>query len=205
MFLHGSLGHVLMNMLGLFFFGGDLEAELGLKRFLRLYFGCGIVAGVGWMLISGGSGATCIGASGAVFGVVGAFAALFPRREVMLIFPPVAMSASTLALVFGAISLVLLVGGSGEVAHAAHLAGGLAGYAYGCWSRGVWPRVLSNLLAKRRRGRLRVLDNDADEPPVNPAEVDAILERIKANGIRSLSRKQRRLLERASRKRKDSR
>lgn len=159
MFLHGGIWHLVMNMLGLYFFGSDLEAAMGTRRFVKLYVGCGIIGGLGWLLLSGGSGASCIGASGAVFGVLGAFAARYPHRRVMLLFPPVAMSATTMVLLFGGFSLVQLVGSSGHVAHAAHLAGGLAGYAYGRWGGGPWNarRIYAELKVAYRRRRMKVV------------------------------------------------
>ncbi len=198
LFLHAGFGHLIMNMLGLYFFGSELESKMGTKLFLYFYIACGIIAGTGWMIISGSPEVTCIGASGAVFGVVGAFAAMFPRRQIMLLFPPVAMSATVLALIFGGISLVQLVGGSGRIAHAAHLAGGIAGYAYGLRLRGVWRNVFSDMSAKKRRKRFIVFENDAEDLSVDSAEVDEILEKIKKTGIRSLTRKERHLLEHAS-------
>ncbi|MBI2438256.1 MAG: rhomboid family intramembrane serine protease [Lentisphaerae bacterium] len=134
LFLHGGLWHLILNMLGLFFFGPDTERTIGTRRFLTLYFACGILAGLGWIFISGMSGGYCLGASGAIFGVLGAFAALFPQRPVtLLVFfvVPVTLRARTLALALGLISLLALISQPGQIAYAAHLVGGVVGYLYG--------------------------------------------------------------------------
>jgi membrane associated rhomboid family serine protease len=207
MFLHGSLMHVIMNMFGLFFLGRELESALGAKRFLYLYLGCGILGGLGWLVLSGSSGATCVGASGAVFGIVGAFAALFPHQKltVLLFFVlPITTTARTLAIVFGVISLLMLRVDGGGVAHAAHLAGGVAGYLYGRHLAGAarhgrtptpqWS--LSNLKAWYRRRRYNVVLGD--NAPVNWAEVDAALDKVRVRGINSLTGAEKSLLDRAS-------
>lgn len=207
MFLHGSFMHILMNMLGLFFLGSELEHALGSKRFLHLYLGCGVLGGLGWLLLGGGSGATCVGASGAVFGIIGAFAALFPDRKItLLVFfvLPVTTSARTLAIIIGVASLLMLRLGGGGVAHAAHLAGGLAGYLYGRQIAASVPRgrtgvsgwSVSNLRAWFRRRRYTVVPGTA--VPIDWAQVDGILDKVRLQGINSLSASEKSLLDRAS-------
>jgi membrane associated rhomboid family serine protease len=210
-FLHGSIMHVLMNMLGLYFLGRELEDYLGWKRFLYLYVGCGVLGGLGWLLLSGGSGGRCVGASGAVFGIIGAFAALFPHRQLtLLVFfvLPVTTSARTLAIVFGVGSLLMLRVGGGGIAHAAHLAGGVAGYLYGrhiaadLQYRHVHgrPWSASGIRAWWRRRQYKVIA-ESDEP-VDWDEVDAVLDKIRLQGVQSLSRDEKDLLDRASREKR---
>jgi len=212
MFLHGSVMHVLMNMLGLYFLGRELETMLGSRRFLQLYLGCGVLGGLGWLLLSGASGARCVGASGAVFGIVGAFAAIFPHRQltILLFFVlPITTSARRLALFFGLASLLMLRMGGGGIAHAAHLAGGIGGYLYGLWVAGparhgparhgpagrtAW--TLANLRAWNRRRRYKVVSDAAT--PVNWTEVDTVLDKIHLSGVGSLTRTEKELLDRAS-------
>ena len=194
-FLHDprSIWHILLNMLMLFIFGREIEGILGTRRFMCLYLGCGILAGLGWLIISGRASAYCIGASGAVFGILGTFAALFPARRITLLLffvLPVTMSARTMAMAMGAISLFSLMGGDGNIAHAAHLAGGVVGYIYG--RRLLRPQV--------RREDWFGRPTPEDRPPPIPAEVDRVLEKISARGIGSLSRAERDVLDRASRK-----
>ena len=214
-FLHGSLIHILMNMLILYFFGCEMEEVLGTRRFLKLYFGTGALAGLGWVLVDGVLRQTelpCVGASGAVFGVIGAFAAMFPKRVItLLVFfvLPVTMTARAMAIGMAAISLVLLVKSDGNVAHASHLAGGIAGYLYGMGvarnPTSIDPMMnppsagfISNIRARLLRREMHVIGGE-EEPP-SPEEVDRILEKIKKEGIGKLSRKDRRILDQASKR-----
>src|SRR5512142_677409 len=82
MFLHANFGHILFNMLGLFFFGPRVEERLGGTRFLALYFVSGIVGAATSMVLS--PHASIIGASAGLFGVEFAFARLWPRAQVLL-------------------------------------------------------------------------------------------------------------------------
>ncbi len=220
MFLHGHLWHLVGNMLGLFFFGRELEARLGPRRFLYLYFGGGILGALGWLAL-GAFGLyslhyPMIGASGAVFAIVGAYAALFPSRQVTLLLffvLPVTMTARTLAIVFGIMSVAMLSAGD-RIAHAAHLAGGIAGYVYAMYlasgnrhfsefSQGRSQRVQSgirDLFARWRRARFRVTRiPEQDASPVDWERVDQILVKIKMSGFGSLTASERAELERASR------
>jgi membrane associated rhomboid family serine protease len=130
-FAHYNFSHLFSNMLGLFFLGPDVERALGTNRFGALYLMSGILGGFGWALLSP-SYSACVGASGAVFGILGAYAALYPNRElVLLIFPFAPIKAWVLVLIFGAYELLQTLGGpGGAVANAAHLGGGIAGYIY---------------------------------------------------------------------------
>jgi len=215
LFLHGGLFHILLNMLALFFFGPDTERAIGTKRFIALYFVCGILGGLGWLLLTGRqTPMPCIGASGAIFGVLGAFAALFPARPITLLLffvIPVTMRARTLALAMAVFSLLAMVGQPGNIAYAAHLAGGLAGYLYivafynaeGPGWRG-FRRLFNDLLWQWHRRKFKVISgaesdfDDENEPP-NEDEVNAVLEKLSRQGMNSLTRHEHEILKRASR------
>jgi membrane associated rhomboid family serine protease len=130
-FLHASATHLIFNMLGLYSFGSDLERVWGSRRYLIYYITCVLTAGVTqivFTLVSGSLNPT-VGASGGIFGLLLAFAMLFPHRKVLLLIPPIPMRAPVFAIVFGVIELVLGVTGSFEgVAHFAHLGGMLGGF-----------------------------------------------------------------------------
>jgi membrane associated rhomboid family serine protease len=139
MFAHADLQHLFFNMLSLFFMGPMVEISIGSKRFLGLYFISGLVGlaahfivgyfpyFMGWTPFE--PIFSVLGASGAVFGVVIAFATLFPERELMLIFPPIPIKAWVMAAVLIGIGLYSGISGSGgNVAHFAHLGGALAGF-----------------------------------------------------------------------------
>jgi len=131
-FLHdrSTIAHLFFNMLALFMFGSDIERVWGGGRYLRYYFVCVVSAALAQLLVSGISGGApypTIGASGGVFGLLLAFGMMFPRRMVVLLFPPIPMPAWLLVTLYGALELLLgITGTQAGVAHFAHL-GGMAG------------------------------------------------------------------------------
>ncbi|SER15542.1 Membrane associated serine protease, rhomboid family [Solimonas aquatica] len=128
-FLHANLLHLGSNMLGLWMFGREVERALGSTRFALLYFASLLSAALTQLLVVSGMAETTptVGASGAVFGVLMAFAMLFPRRIIVLLFPPIPMPAWLFVLLYAAFELYAGVHGTfSGVAHFAHL-GGLLG------------------------------------------------------------------------------
>ena len=129
MFLHGGLMHIFFNMFSLFIFGPILENLWGAKRFFNFYIICGIAAGVAQLFIDLNFD-LAVGASGAIMGIMAAFAYLFPNTELMLMFIPVPIKAKYLIPGFMALDLFgafARVDGD-NVAHWAHLGGALAGF-----------------------------------------------------------------------------
>jgi len=141
-FLHGSLLHLLVNMLGLWFAGRVLENLLGGWKFLLFYLTCGIIGGIFQLAID--PGPILIGASGAVCGVVAAFSALYPEMQItaLLFFVlPVRMRAKWLGRLIVIVSVFLILTGlMGNVGNAAHLGGALAGYAFVWLGKARWAR-----------------------------------------------------------------
>ncbi len=130
-FLHAGFMHIAFNMYGLWMFGRELEALLGRKVFLLLYFASVLTAGITQVLVTTYSGGMypTIGASGGVFGLLLAYAMFFPNRVIMLLLPPVAMPARIFAVVYAVLELTLGVSGSqAGVAHFAHLGGMIGAY-----------------------------------------------------------------------------
>ena len=127
-FLHGTVGHVFFNMLTLYFFGGDLDLFLGRRRFLTLYIGSALSGGLAALLLP--HNALVIGASGAVYGLLAAYAVYFPHTQVLLWFVlPIRMWV--LVTLWIGISLFYSVfGAGGGIAHLAHLGGAAFGLAY---------------------------------------------------------------------------
>ena len=146
MFMHGGIWHILFNMYTLVMFGMVVERALGTKRFLILYFvaGFGAVAlhtGVEWLqvrhLMASGNTADVInlyrtpivGASGAIYGVLVAFAMLYPQARMTLLFPPVTLDAKWMVIIFIGIELFTgITGTQMGIAHFAHLGGALFGF-----------------------------------------------------------------------------
>jgi membrane associated rhomboid family serine protease len=138
-FLHGNLMHLLFNMLALYMFGSDIERVVGGRRFTTYYFVCVVVAALAQLVVAAVSNSPpypTVGASGGVFGLLLAFGMYFPRRTVMLIFPPIPTPAWLFVTLYGALELFLGVTGTQQgVAHFAHLGGMLGGYLTLRWWR----------------------------------------------------------------------
>lgn len=136
MFLHGGIFHIVFNMLALWMFGTDLERTWGTRYFLKFYFVTGIGAGLLTVLFSllpfGFSQqlyyANIIGASGAIYGLLLAYAVYFPHRPILLIIFWV--PARVCVAILGAIALVSSLSDAGGVANATHLFGLLVGYLF---------------------------------------------------------------------------
>ncbi|MGC2409654.1 MAG: rhomboid family intramembrane serine protease [Methyloceanibacter sp.] len=132
-FLHANLAHIGLNMLALYMFGRDVERTLGAKHYLLLYFAAVVSAAFVQLAATTATTHTgiypTIGASGGIFGVLLAFGVLYPRRIVMLLFPPIPMPAWFLVVVFGVVELANgVLGTEAGVAHFAPLGGMLGAY-----------------------------------------------------------------------------
>jgi len=147
-FLHDPQGfsHLFFNGLALYQFGPRIEYSLGSRRFATYYLTCMVGAGLCQLLVtslmvnSGAQAFPTIGASGGIFGILLAFGLMFPKERVMLLIPPIPMSARTLVIVFGVIELVLGVTGTASgIAHFAHLGGMLFGWLLLRYWRGLPP------------------------------------------------------------------
>jgi membrane associated rhomboid family serine protease len=137
MFIHAGVGHILFNMLAVWFIGVDLERMWGTRYFTRFYFASGLGAGLTQVVL----GVlpfpfadqfyypVTVGASGAVFGLLLAFALYYPTRMflVFFIFP---VQARYFVMILGGIALLSAMSGGGGVAHTAHLGGLATGYWY---------------------------------------------------------------------------
>jgi membrane associated rhomboid family serine protease len=131
LFLHGGPLHLLFNMLMLFLFGSPVEREIGSSEFLTLYLTCGVLAGVFSTILAVASAApvAILGASGAVYGIMLAYAVLNPYQVVTFWFIP--MRATTMVLILGGLALVFQITGQRtHIAHLTHLGGLLAGFLY---------------------------------------------------------------------------
>jgi membrane associated rhomboid family serine protease len=131
-FLHGGLIHLGFNMLALYMFGGQLELVFGSRRFLIYFLGCvfsAALAQLAMSALSSGPAFPTVGASGGVFGLLLAYGLFFPRRTVMLLFPPIPMPAWLFVTLYGLLELYLGVTGTAAgIAHFAHLGGMLGGW-----------------------------------------------------------------------------
>ena len=207
MFLHADLWHLFFNMLGLFFFGPRLEARLGPRHFLGLYFVSGLMGAV--LSIPFTPIVRIVGASGALFGVLLAFARYWPKERIY-IWGIIPIEARTLVIVVTVLSLWFgfSAGGSG-IAHFAHLGGFLGGYLYIKWHERSSPAARFKAKASPFEQRKRAARSEIegwqqirreDLHPINRAELDRILDKISGNGVESLMPDERAFLDRFGKK-----
>jgi membrane associated rhomboid family serine protease len=158
MFLHGSPWHLILNMFIIWMFGNPLESVWGSNRFLNYYLVCGLGGALLSFLFSFNT--TIIGASGAGYGILLAYAVLFPYNEIY-VWGLLPVRARTLVIFMVIIELGSGITGGGGIAHFAHLGGMAAGFIFLKSDRGV-RRFFQNI----RRGRDRD-GNDSWRDPGN--------------------------------------
>lgn len=133
MFVHGDPLHIIGNMLVFFFMGIAFEERVGWKKFLIIYLITGICGALAHSLLNLGSPIILIGASGAVFGILGAFASSYPSDEVVMPIPVGIMFITKIKVLYAAIifaameTLFVYLGGQGNTAHFAHFGGLVSG------------------------------------------------------------------------------
>jgi membrane associated rhomboid family serine protease len=128
-FSHTEIFHIVFNMMALISLGSGVEYVLGSKRFLEFYLFCGVLGGI-LITLFDPSPSPVLGASGAIFGVIVAFAVFFPREGLSIFFlPPI--EARWVAIGIGVVSLGLVITGmGGSISHFGHLAGMIAALVY---------------------------------------------------------------------------
>lgn len=231
MFVHGGFWHLFVNMLVLFFFGPPLERAWGSREFLKFY----LVSGLGGALISllflplpvVEPATTVVGASGAIFGVMLAFALMWPDARIYVWgILPVRAKWFVAALAFFTL-YATFAGGGGNVAHWTHLGGLVTGIVYlrhgermsrvldraFSWVGKAGDRVMEvggrredsaadgsrREEPRRRPRRSRKVDRDGSDPDTLD-EVDRILDKIREEGLDSLTEEERAFLDEMSRR-----
>jgi len=193
MFLHGSLTHILFNMIALYFFGSRVESRLGPERFFALYFLSGIAGALLSFVFA--PYAPIIGASGAVYGVMLAFARFWPRDQI-LIWGIIPVEARWLVAISTAMSLWGGFSGGGGVAHFAHLGGFLGGFLYLLYlehshsGKKFKKQAMAGPPPDALQGSWQKVNRDAIHA-VNKDEVNRILDKISASGLKSLTPQER--------------
>jgi len=231
-FMHGSFWHIFFNCWAIFVFGRILEPLVGARNFLIIFLCSGVLGGVcqvltSYLLPDFFPDSSVVGASAGAFGLVAAFAALFPERELtMLLFfvIPITMRAKTLLIISAALALGGMVFPSvfdhilgGNIANAAHLGGMLFGLVYvrkivlGHWfSGGFRPPGVRNPIPPSYpdapveksptfwRAKPAKFEAELSPDELLKTQVDPILDKISAHGLHSLTAREREILEKAS-------
>lgn len=197
MFLHGGWFHLFMNMFVLWMFGSEIERMWGQKAFLKYYFVTGIGGGLFYTLFALNSTIPTVGASGAIYGILAAYAMMFPERKIYLYFLfPVPARIFVLVIVV----LELLSGISGHqtgVAHFAHLGGAIIGYFY---MKKDWKidSLTDRFKTWNAQRRMRVVSEKEEELERMRRLVDQILDKANEIGMENLTKDEKTFLKRAS-------
>jgi len=224
-FMHGSFTHILFNMFALWMFGMEIENIWGSKKFLYYYFICGIAAGLSQLFIAPlfSTPAPTIGASGAVFGVMIAFAMLFPDRYIFLYFLIPIKAKYLIGFLF--VLEIFWIGDAGSnVAHLAHLGGAVAGFLFmmldkridlpfkrifnrsGYSTRNQFQNPFSGITDKFKRKNHKIDEanyydiNHRHEEEITQEEIDKILDKISQTGYQNLTEREKKILFNASKK-----
>ncbi len=216
MFLHGGFTHIAFNMFGLWMFGSPIERLWGSRPFLIYYFICGLGGALTYglfNLVGMNSFIPMLGASGALFGILLAYALSFPDSILLVAFI-IPMKAKYAVALFGLVSLLSMPGG-GSIAHMAHLGGMLTGYLYLQWtipsmrSRRFGFNELSALWRRYRtkRGIHIVKPGQKNSGPdqgqnqgAQQKDIDKILDKISRQGLQSLTDREQEILRKAGRR-----
>jgi len=206
-FLHSpnSLWHLGLNMLGLYMLGTPLESRWGTRRFVRFYLTCGVVAGLAYVimawLIGLDDSIPLIGASGGVYAIVLACAVLFPHFRLLLFLFPVPIRVAAV-IIFGGMVLVVVRSLSAEHvgpqfwSHVAHLGGAVAA-AFWIW---VLPRIKGELARAGAERAAGAWQKKLEKRRAEQERIDGILDKIKEQGLNSLSRREKEILREATRR-----
>lgn len=214
-FLHGGFTHLLFNMIGLYFFGPRLEERMGEGHFLGLY----LLSGVGGAFLSlffpDPMLRPIVGASGAVYGVLVAYAAVWPKTTIY-IWAVLPVQAWALAMIMVVSSLWAgFSGAGGNVAHFAHLGGLAVGFGYLKWwdwkkgsARRDFMRKMNAASPSSSRSVTAVVSGDGallsrwekidttSLHELNREEVESLLEKARKAGVKSLTQAERQFLDR---------
>ncbi len=211
-FAHASISsssgifHVLFNMLFLVMLGRTVERRYGSSEFLRFYLLAIVLSGLVWLLISAvtGRGGLMVGASGAVTAVVFLFVLNYPR-EILMIFGVIPAPAWVIGVLFLITDISFAFNRKSTIAGEAHLAGAAfaAAYFYGNWNF-AWLQFKGMGKRLKRRPKLKVHAPEEGEDSL-VGEADRVLEKLHQQGEASLTARERKVLEKYSRKVRQSR
>jgi len=206
-FLHdvNDLRHIVFNMITLWFFGRPVEERYGGREFLAFFLIAIIVAGLVWLSTelaayqTLAANHTMLGASGGIAAVLILFAMNYPRQTVLFMFI-IPMKMWVLAIILVAVDTFGFVHRTEGVAFAAHLGGAGFGYLYYRWGRSLGNWLPNGNFLKRLQPGPKLRVHDPDQGDADERRMDEILKKIQDHGQDSLTRAERRFLEKASRK-----
>ncbi|HOJ19079.1 MAG: rhomboid family intramembrane serine protease [Ignavibacteriales bacterium] len=228
-FMHGSFPHILFNMFALWMFGAEIENQWGSKKFLLFYLLCGVGAGLLHLFLSPVLSdvlAPTIGASGAVYGIMIAFAMFFPDRYIFIYFF-IPVKAKYLIGFLIILEFMLVDSAASNVAHLAHLGGALIGFIFIMLDRNTRISIKDSFNRMKRSfpgkkppsggsyysqptsstnyrtpniDEADYYDLTGKEEPVTQEEIDRILDKISKYGYKGLTDHEKKILFEASKR-----
>ena len=225
-FMHGGIGHIFFNMFALWMFGAAIENVMGSRKFLIFYLLSGISAGLFHLLLSpifSGAPAVTIGASGAIYGVLIAFAMYFPDSLIFLYFL-IPIKAKYFIGFMIVIEFLAIDSAASNVAHLAHLGGALFAFLYLMFDKNSYvplknsfrrynyqnqssgKSVFDNFSFGSKKNKNAAEDakfydlNSDSNNEVSQKEIDAILDKISHSGYQNLTEREKKILFEASKR-----
>ncbi len=191
-----GISHILLNMLGLWVFGRELEQAWGKTKFLRYYFIIGIGSGLITYFFQMNSDNPVIGASGAVYGVLLAYGVSYPNR-MLYIWGLIPVRSLWLVIIMGSIAFFGLLGNSDGISHVTHISGMLIGYVL-LKKNWRWRDIWFAIRKKTIEFQVQRYEEKSIKKKMLQKDVDVILEKIQKVGFIGLSDKEQSKLYEAS-------
>ena len=200
MFLHGSFFHLLVNMFSIWMFGREIENVWGTREFLKFYFLCGLGTALMNTAFEPFSAFTILGATGAVYGLLVAFAMVFPE-SVIYLYGIIPMSARNFAALICVVEFLASFNGvSTLLARVGHLGGMLTGYIYlksyefRSFLDRLYHKIIGHFFVTKYSGGG---SGEMDEDGI-VREVDRILDKVSKQGAASLTKDEKEIMRRYS-------
>ena len=191
-----GISHILLNMLGLWVFGRELEQAWGKNNFLKYYFVTGIGSGLVTFLFQINSDSPVIGASGAVYGVLLAYGLSYPNR-MLYIWGIIPVKSLWLVVIMGAIAFFGLLGNADGISHVTHISGMVIGY-FMLNKKWRWRELLFKIRKKTIEFQVQRHEEKVAKKIMLKKDIDLILDKIQKEGFSSLTSKEKNKLYDAS-------
>ena len=183
-----GISHILLNMLGLWVFGRELEQAWGKNNFLKYYFVTGIGSGLVTFLFQINSDSPVIGASGAVYGILLAYGLSYPNR-MLYIWGIIPVKSLWLVIIMGAIAFFGLLGNADGISHVTHISGMVIGY-FMLNKKWRWRELLFKIRKKTIEFQVQRHEEKVAKKIMLKKDIDLILDKIQKEGFTSLTSKE---------------
>ena len=180
-----GISHILLNMLGLWVFGRELEQAWGKNNFLKYYFVTGIGSGLVTFLFQINSDSPVIGASGAVYGVLLAYGLSYPNR-MLYIWGIIPVKSLWLVIIMGTIAFFGLLGNADGISHVTHISGMIIGY-FMLNKKWRWRELLFQIRKKTIEFQVQRHEEKVAKKFMQKKDIDLILDKIQKEGFSSLT------------------